>query len=64
MVVEQNNQARMAATVLGAISVLLGLGVIAWNFYRGDGLHGGGLIGIALGLVAIVAVRAGGRTTS
>lgn len=51
------------ATVLGTISVMLGVGVVAWGFYQGEGIHGGGLISIVLGLLAIVAGRAGGATS-
>jgi uncharacterized membrane protein YkgB len=60
---KQTSTTQTAATVLGTISVLLGLGVVVFAFYQGEGLHGGGLISIALGLLAIVAGRAGGSAT-
>lgn len=58
---KQKNSPHTAATVLGTVSVLLGLGVVGWSLFQGAGLHGGGLISITLGLLAIVAGRAGGR---
>lgn len=57
---KQKNPTQTAATVLGTFSVLLGLGVVAWSFYQGEGLHVGGLISITLGVLAILAGRAAG----
>lgn len=48
-----------AAMILGILSVLLGVALIAWSFSADDGLHPGGLISVVLGLLAIVAGRAG-----
>lgn len=58
---DRRDLTQQAATVLGAISVLLGLGLVIWSFSQGMGLHGGGLISIVLGALAIAAGRAPSR---
>jgi hypothetical protein len=50
-------QGHILAVVLATIAILLGVGLELWSLARGDGLHGGGLIPIAVGIMVISGVR-------
>ena len=57
---ERSNLMQQAARVLGGISILLGLGLVVWSLSQGMGLHGGGLMSIVLGVLAIMLGRGSG----
>lgn len=61
---ERRNLTQQAATVLGTISILLGVGLVGWSLWRGMGIHGGGLVSIVLGALAIAAGRTASRAST